>query len=141
MAHSTATASNKKTQQLVEYLGLSQAELNAPVSVEEVRSMCEYLGIGEEETFLIRFAVSALQAPIPKDWMVLKDKQGVPFYCNRRTKKTSYRHPSDEMFMQRVKAERRRWEELTRSERDRLLLQHKWMRFEEEDGKTFWKKL
>ena len=36
--------------------------------------MCEYLGIGEEETFLIRFAVSALQAPIPKDWMVLKDK-------------------------------------------------------------------
>mmetsp|Transcript_2934 Transcript_2934/g.7056 ORF Transcript_2934/g.7056 Transcript_2934/m.7056 type:complete len:488 (-) Transcript_2934:1948-3411(-) len=197
----SALACSKKTQKLVEYLGLSEAELNAPVSVDEVSAptpqfilfsssfpslpsshlyptptptallcsalsfaafpspclqasssisappilltifqvckMCEYLGIGGEESFLVPLAVSALQAPIPKEWTILKDKQGVPFYCNKRTKETSYRHPSDEVFMQRVKRERNNFEEMTRSERERLLQQHRWMKFEE-NGKSFW---
>mmetsp|Transcript_2933 Transcript_2933/g.7051 ORF Transcript_2933/g.7051 Transcript_2933/m.7051 type:complete len:424 (-) Transcript_2933:1948-3219(-) len=133
----SALACSKKTQKLVEYLGLSEAELNAPVSVDEVCKMCEYLGIGGEESFLVPLAVSALQAPIPKEWTILKDKQGVPFYCNKRTKETSYRHPSDEVFMQRVKRERNNFEEMTRSERERLLQQHRWMKFEE-NGKSFW---
>ena len=45
----------------------------------------------------------ALQAPLPKGWEIYKDEAGEPFYYQRKTGVTSYRHPADEFFINKVR--------------------------------------
>ena len=43
------------------------------------------------------------QAPLPRGWEIYKDAGGEPFYYQRKTGVTSYRHPADEYFINKVR--------------------------------------
>ena len=49
-----------------------------------------------------------MQAPLPRGWEIYKDKQGEPIYFHRRNGTTTYCHPADEYFMNKVLEDRTR---------------------------------
>ena len=49
-----------------------------------------------------------LMTPLPRGWAIYKDEAGEPFYYETATGDTSYQHPVDGFFMQRVRQDRER---------------------------------
>ncbi|RYD77031.1 MAG: hypothetical protein EOP84_16100, partial [Verrucomicrobiaceae bacterium] len=71
----------------------------APPLTEELIAMCEYLGICVlSEQNMIWIAADALKAPLPVNWVALKDESGRTFFHNRLSGQSRWEHPLDPHF-------------------------------------------
>lgn len=127
-----------EVREIAQYLGINLDTLGSPVTVQEVEEMAEYLGIQvQHEGYLLPLAKLALQAPLPKGWEIYKDDKGEPFYFQRSTGRTSYRHPADEYFINKVMEDRARHVKALQ-EGSLVKLSEPWLDFVDEQGRTFW---
>ena len=127
-----------EVKEIAQYLGIDLNALDAPVSVDEVREMGQYLGIDVvSEGYLLPLARIALQAPLPKGWEICKDEEGEPFYYERKTGTTSYRHPADEYFINKVLEDRTRHVKAVQ-EGAAVRLSEPWLDFMEANGSRYW---
>lgn len=66
---------------------------------EEMIAMCEYLGIRVlSERYMLWIAADALKAPLPVNWIALKDANGRTFFYNHLTNQSKWEHPLDPHF-------------------------------------------
>jgi len=66
---------------------------------EEMIATAEYLGIKViSERHLLWIVRDALNAPLPAQWVVLKDSKGKAFYYNRTSNQSRWDHPLDPHF-------------------------------------------
>ena len=66
---------------------------------EEMIATAEYLGIKViSERHLLWIVRDALNAPLPSQWVVLKDSKGKSFYYNRTSNQSRWDHPLDPHF-------------------------------------------
>lgn len=127
-----------EVREIAAYLGINLTHLATPVTVQEVREMAEYLGVdAAREGYLLHLVKMALHAPLPKGWDIYKDERGEPFYLNRATRATSYRHPADEYFINKAKQDRARHVRAL-TEGAAVRDAEPWLDFNDEAGGVFW---
>ncbi|AAZ11359.1 hypothetical protein, conserved [Trypanosoma brucei brucei TREU927] len=74
---------------------------------EELHEYAEFIGIDvKEEKHLLWIAREGLQTPLPEEWKACRTGDEEPYYFNFRTGESSWDHPLDDMFRQKVDLER-----------------------------------
>ena len=88
--------------------GLTDAEFNTAVYV-----FAHYLGIDlEKEQVLLHVAETALRT-LPDGWSLGigdGDNEGIPYFFNEETGESVWKHPKEQIYLKKVKDERRRQE-------------------------------
>ena len=101
---------------MAEY-GLSETEFNTAVFV-----FAHYLGIDlEKEQALLPVAEKALRT-LPEGWSVGigdGDNEGIPYFFNEETGESVWKHPKENLYMRKVKEERKRLEVEAEEKRQR----------------------
>ncbi|ORC87738.1 uncharacterized protein TM35_000201470 [Trypanosoma theileri] len=82
---------------------------NVEPTREEVEEYAEWLGIDvQREPQLLGIAREGLMTPLPPEWRACRTGEGEVYYFNFHTGDSSWDHPMDEVFKQRVEAARGR---------------------------------
>nr|XP_034303042.1 uncharacterized protein LOC105317981 [Crassostrea gigas] len=80
---------------------------NYQPSEKEVSEYAQFIGIDPKtEPHLIYIAREGICAPLPDHWKPCKDSQGEIYYFNFDTGETTWDHPCDELYRQKVKEKR-----------------------------------
>ena len=99
--------------------GLTDAEFNTAVYV-----FAHYLGIDlEKEQVLLHVAETALRT-LPDGWSLGigdGDNEGIPYFFNEETGESVWKHPKEQLYMKKVKDERRRLQDEAEERRQRKL--------------------
>eukprot|EP00736_Rhodelphis_marinus_P013667 Rmarinus@m.27216 len=84
--------------------------LEKMVSPKEVLAMCNYLHIDPLTEFpLIEIARDALVATLPEGWTEHADADGYMYYYNNDLQQSTYTHPGDAFFKQKIRINREKY--------------------------------
>ncbi|KAH0575672.1 WW domain-containing protein [Spironucleus salmonicida] len=76
---------------------------------EEIQDYAEYIGIDvANEKHLLWIAEEGLKAPLPDNWIAAKTDDGDVYYQNTKTKESSWDHPCDSLYQEKVIEQRKK---------------------------------